>query len=99
MSYQLVFPTPNIQKRFEKFKHRLTEKDRERIKEAIFSLKENPRPQGKTWRKLGSPVMIFQYLAQYRIRIGDYRVLYDIDDERKRVLLLRIRRRNESTYT
>lgn len=98
MSYQLVFPTPHIQKRFEKFQRRLTEKDRRQIKGAVLALKENPRPQGKTWKKLGSPVFLFQWLANYRIRIGNYRVLYDIDDERKKVLLLGIRRRNEGTY-
>ena len=98
MPYQLVFPTKNIEKRFEKFQKRLTEKQRQQIKEAVLALKENPRPQGKTGKKLGNPVVLFQWIAQYRIRIGDYRVLYDIDDEQKNIILLGIRRRNENTY-
>lgn len=97
-SYQLVFPTENILKRFKKFQKRLTEKERQDITEAVLALKENPRPQGKTWRKLSNPVIFFQWLTNYRIRIGHYRVLYDIDDERKKIILLGIRRRNEGTY-
>lgn len=98
MSYQLIFPTKNIEKRFEKFQKWLSEKERRQIKESVLALKENPRPQGKTWKKLGNPVVLFQWVAQYRISIGDYRVLYDIDDERKNVILLGIRRKNENTY-
>ncbi len=98
MSYQLIFPTKNIEKRFEKFQKWLSEKERGLIKEAILALKENPRPPGKAWKKLGNPVILFQWIAQHRIRVGNYRVLYDIDDERKNVILLGIRRKNENTY-
>ncbi|WP_223682274.1 type II toxin-antitoxin system RelE family toxin [Flavobacterium hibisci] len=42
------------------------------IKEHIYDLAENPRPQG--YKKLkGRP--------GYRIRVGDYRVIYEIFDD------------------
>jgi mRNA interferase RelE/StbE len=41
------------------------------LKSAIFSLAENPRPNG--YRKLkGRP--------GYRLRVADYRIIYDIID-------------------
>jgi mRNA interferase RelE/StbE len=45
---------------------------RERIQAAIDRLAENPRPSG--CKKLVN-------LSAWRIRIGDYRVLYEIRDE------------------
>jgi mRNA interferase RelE/StbE len=42
-----------------------------RIRAAIFKLADNPRPQG--CKKL-------ENRPGYRIRIGDYRVIYDIHD-------------------
>ncbi|TRX35916.1 type II toxin-antitoxin system RelE family toxin [Flavobacterium restrictum] len=42
------------------------------IKKQIYSLAENPRPQG--YRKLKGR-------KGYRIRVGDYRVIYEIFDE------------------
>jgi mRNA interferase RelE/StbE len=44
---------------------------RARISKAIHSLGNNPRPQGVT--KLAGAEL-------YRIRVGDYRVVYAIDD-------------------
>jgi len=37
------------------------------------------------------------FTAQYRLRIGDYRVLYDVDDERRIVWILALRKRGERT--
>jgi mRNA interferase RelE/StbE len=42
------------------------------IKEAIYSLAENPRPQG--YKKLKGR-------TAYRIRVADYRIIYDISDD------------------
>jgi len=57
------------------------------IKEKILSLKDDPRPHGciKLTRQEG-----------YRIRKGDYRILYRIDDKEKRVYIYRIKHRRES---
>jgi len=47
--------------------------DRKRIWEKIHKLASNPRPQGS--KKLEGS------LERYRLRQGDYRVLYEIRDE------------------
>lgn len=39
-----------------------------------------------------------QFIAQYRLRIGPYRLLYDVDDQRKKVILLKLAKRDEHTY-
>ena len=87
-----------MEKAFGKELSRLGRPDLLRIKEAIDSLSENPRPQGKKIKALRPPIHISLFVAQYRIRVGNYRVLYDIDDTMHRVILLAIRRRSEKTY-
>ena len=42
-----------------------------RIQKSILALERNPRPVG---------VQKLQGISQYRIRVGDFRVLYTIDD-------------------
>jgi mRNA interferase RelE/StbE len=41
---------------------------------------------------------VSQFTAQYRLRISPYRLLYDIDDQRKKVILLKLAKRDEHTY-
>ncbi|GAG72873.1 unnamed protein product [marine sediment metagenome] len=56
-------------------------------------------PLGKMFLITLHPLFRFnKYTAQYRIRVGDYRVLYDIDDNKKIVWILTIRKRGEKTY-
>lgn len=69
-----------------------------RVKSAIDELAYDPRPMGKKFKFLRPPLAIYQYAAQYRLRVGDYRILYDIDEKMKKVVLLSIRRRTEKTY-
>jgi mRNA interferase RelE/StbE len=58
-----------------------------RIDRKILTLAENPRPSG--CKKLrGSKDL-------WRIRIGDYRVVYAIDETRRRVDILRVRHRRD----
>ena len=65
----------------------------------VSKLADNPRPYGeKAFKKLKLPIQFYQYVAQYRIRIGNYRMLYDVDDEKKIVWILALRRRSEKTY-
>ncbi len=60
----------------------------QRIVPHIHALAENPRPPG--CRKLtGSE-------NDWRIRIGDYRVIYEIDEGEKVVRVFRIRHRREA---
>ena len=59
----------------------------DRIDKSILSLKTDPRPPGV--RKLKSQT------AVWRIRVGDYRILYDIDDKKKIVIIIEIKHRRE----
>jgi len=53
-----------------------------RIDEAIQSLRSQPRPSG--CRKLAGS----QFDNTYRIRVGDWRILYSVEDFRVVVLIL-----------
>ena len=59
-----------------------------RVIAAIEALADDPRPPN--CRKLtGSD-------NDWRVRVGDYRVLYEIDDENQMVRVMRIRHRREA---
>ncbi|RMH36700.1 MAG: hypothetical protein D6690_05355 [Nitrospirae bacterium] len=58
-----------------------------------------PHPREKRIKKLKSQIPVAaQLTAEYRLRIGPYRLLYDVDDRQKRVVLLKLLKRNERTY-
>jgi mRNA interferase RelE/StbE len=65
---------------------RLTEQTQERVNKAIAQLAENPRPQGT--KKLTAR-------EGYRIRVGYYRVLYQIDDAVKLIIIYRVAARGD----
>jgi mRNA interferase RelE/StbE len=68
---------------------RIPKADLGRIGEAVNALGEEPRPPG-----------CVQLQANiYRIRVGNYRVIYKVYDDENVVLIGRVVRRNESTYT
>jgi mRNA interferase RelE/StbE len=67
---------------------RVPRPDRDRIAEALRSLADAPRPYGI--KQLGSNV--------YRLRVGNYRVIYQILDDERLVIIGRIARRSERTY-
>lgn len=58
----------------------------ERIQKSIAVLAQNPRPAGA--KKLSGE-------TGYRVRVGDYRVLYEIDDDAGRVTIYRVKHRRE----
>lgn len=62
--------------------------DHPRIVAKLLALEGDPRPQG--CRKLFDDI--------YRVRVGDYRVIYKIDDEDKEIVVGKIARRREDTY-
>jgi mRNA interferase RelE/StbE len=66
----------------------LPEVDYERVVAKLRALANAPRPQG--CEKL--------YDAIYRVRIGDFRIIYLVDEENKRIEVGGIRRRTERTY-
>ncbi len=57
-----------------------------RVDTTILALEEDPRPQGS--RKLSGR-------DEYRVRVGDYRVIYAVDNERMLVEVLRVAHRRE----
>ncbi|MEW6042016.1 MAG: type II toxin-antitoxin system RelE/ParE family toxin [Elusimicrobiota bacterium] len=97
-TYQIGFPNESVEKRFEKELAGLPRNFIVAVKKAIETLSQNPRPLGKKFRFLNPPVVVKHYLAHYRLRVGNYRILYDIDEYKKRVILLAIRKRAENTY-
>jgi mRNA interferase RelE/StbE len=60
----------------------------ERVNERILSLRDDPRPHGV--RKLVGA------LEGWRIRVGDYRILYQIDDDAQTVTIVRVKHRREA---
>jgi mRNA interferase RelE/StbE len=78
-----VFILPRAQKEWE----RLPKADYWHVKVAILALAQNPRPPGS--KKLSGR-------DGWRIRQGDYRVIYEIDDDAKTVTVLRVRHRREA---
>jgi len=62
--------------------------DYERVILKLRALANDPRPQG--CEKL--------YDAIYRVRVGDFRIIYLIDEQKRRVEVGAIRRRSERTY-
>ena len=61
-----------------------------RLDAAILSLAQEPRPPG--CRKL--PSRKFNNL--YRLRVGDWRILYAIEEDRIVVIILDVRRRDQA---
>lgn len=59
-----------------------------RVNESIQSLRDDPRPHGV--RKLVGA------LEGWRIRVGDYRILYQIDDDARTVTIVRVKHRREA---
>ena len=66
-------------KRFLRHQKRLDSRVKERILDAIREVSERPY--------LGS-TLIFDERRLYKFRVGDYRLVYEIDEEKKAVLFL-----------
>jgi len=94
--YRVVFGSVKIQKYTVKFLRTLPRNLQQRLYDAMKELGKNPRPQQSKRLSLG--VLVYGYTAQYRLRVGDYRILYDVDDRAETVVVLAIRKREEKTY-
>ena len=77
MSYNVFWADKKVQKTFD----HLSPLVQERITSAIKELTSNPRPSGI--KKLSGKLT-----DVWRIRIGDFRLLYEIDDKSRKVILL-----------
>ena len=99
MKYRVVFDNDSIKKKFTKALLKISpKKAQDTIMDAILELGKNPRPEGKSFKVLNPPIELYQFVAHYRLRIGDYRVLYDVDDKKKVVYIIALRKREEDTY-
>lgn len=98
MEYDVVFPSERVERLFQNALEKIPADYRAAIVAAVRSLKRNPRPLGKRTKKLTGELIVSRFTADYRLRIGPYRVLYDVDDQRKKVVLLKLAKRNEQTY-
>lgn len=97
MRYSVRFPTPSIEKKFQKILEAIpSHKIQDEIMKAVENLGANPRPFGEP--KLKPPLIVYQFTAQYRVRVRDFRILYDVDDKHRIVWVLDLRKRNERTY-
>lgn len=98
MAYEVVFPSERVERAFEKTLEQIPADYQEAIVEAVRSLGQTPRPQGKRIKRLKGELLVSQFTAEYRLRVGPYRILYDVDDRRKKVVLLKLLKRDERTY-
>ncbi|MBE9140556.1 type II toxin-antitoxin system RelE/ParE family toxin [Nodosilinea sp. LEGE 07088] len=80
MSYSIVVPK-SVQKQLD----RLPEQVYQRILKKIRLLAEEPRPAGS--------IKLKGVEAEYRFRIGDYRLRYKIDDDNRVIILGRCQHR------
>jgi mRNA interferase RelE/StbE len=99
VEYDVVFPSERVERLFQKILEKIPNDYRTAIVAAVRSLKTNPRPQGKRTKKLIGELIVSRFTAEYRLRVGPYRLLYDVDDQRKKVVLLKLAKRNEQTYS
>lgn len=80
-----------VERRVQKTLARLPRQDRARIEAAIDALAHDPRPSGCVSVKAAGP-------GTYRVRVGDYRVIYIVLDDEQVIIVARVARRREDTY-
>ena len=84
MSYSIFWADKKAKRSFDE----LLPSVQSRAGNAIKSLQSNPRPSGV--KKLSGKLK-----GVWRLRIGDYRLLYDIDDKSKKITLLHLDHRRQ----
>lgn len=82
MSYQVILK-PTAEKQL----NRLPKSIQSRIVEKLSALQENPRLSGSS--KLTGATSV------WRVRVGDYRIVYEIHDDRQNVFVTIIAHRRE----
>jgi len=62
---------------------------RRRIRRRIISVSRDPR---------ADPAMLMwgEWEGYWRLRVGEYRVIYEVDDRAQRVTIIRVRHRSEA---
>ena len=69
-----------------KFLNKLETREYRKISQALLELEQNPRPTG---------VVKIKESDYWRIREGDYRIIYNIDDSNKIITVTKIGHRRE----
>jgi mRNA interferase RelE/StbE len=82
--------SPAADRDLAKLKDRIRRQDFERLRAAVGNLAREPRPHAV--RKIKGETQA------YRIRVGSYRIVYEVYDKDNLVLILQIARRSETTY-
>jgi len=72
-----------LTRRAEKAFLALPKRDRRLIGRRLLALADNPRPRGA--KALAGPLV-----GHYRLRVGDYRIVYTIEDDRLLVIVVRV---------
>jgi len=86
MSYQV-----RVGKRIRKAMRRFPLQDQARIVAVLRALADEPRPAGC------QPVKRVER-GTYRLRVGNYRIIYVILDDEQVITVARVSRRSEGTY-
>lgn len=82
--YTIIFANSRVRKSLENLPGEIEA----RIVDSLKELELDPRPHGV--------IMLSGYVkGSWRLRIGDYRVMYDIDDAKRRVYITKIAHRRE----
>jgi len=76
----------SILRRAQKELQRLPHEDYERVRDAIRALAHEPRPPG---------CLVLTGRAGWRIRVGTYRVIYEIDDVQRIITVLHVGHRRD----
>jgi mRNA interferase RelE/StbE len=82
MSYQVTLTVTAVKER-----KRIESIVRQRIDQALLSLQTESRPPGV--KKLSGKYQ------DWRVRVGDYRILYEIDDDHQLITVWRIAHRRD----
>ena len=82
--------TSAARREYLKLAERIRIEDFKRLQLCLRSLAINPHPAGE--RKLKAKRNLF------RVRIGNYRVIYEVRETDRMVLIAHVLRRSESTY-
>ncbi|MEK9149537.1 MAG: type II toxin-antitoxin system RelE/ParE family toxin [Candidatus Desantisbacteria bacterium] len=84
MIYKVETANRNVEKEILK----LPSSDRNRVAKKILELENEPRPPGVV--KLKNNI--------YRLRVGGLRVIYEVSDRERLVVVTKVARRKETTY-
>ena len=82
MNFSVKFTTKSAN-----FIKKLDDINKKRVKEKIIKLSENPFPSEAV------RVESYKKYKVFRVRIGDYRILYNIDFKEKLIIIIKIDKR------